>query len=213
MKKLFSANCLVFILSLSYFSPAVAVTIGFEPASKTASVGDFIDIDIVVSGLSVAGEIVSAYDLFVGYDATVLSATGVTFGNFLDDSLFLSTQFDDIGNAGLLEIGEVSFLFDDELSAIQPDSFVLATMSFNTLMAGSSDLFFEPHPFFGVNDIKGKNVEILTLDVDVGRIEVTAPPVSVIEPNSLILFLAGLVIIAFSSFRSSNRIGNEIVNL
>ena len=198
-------NFFIFLLLLFCSSQVSAITINYEPSTATANVGDSIDIDVVISGLADANEIVSTYDLFVGYDDSVLAASSVTFGPYLDDFFFPSIQFEDYSNPGLLEFGEISFLLDDELAAIQPDSFVLATLSFDAIASGFSDLIFEPHPFFTRIDVKGRDAQILTLMAGVGSITVMEPPVGVPEPESLILLLIGFLLLSISSRSFSFR--------
>lgn len=47
---------------------AHAVRIDFVPALQTKAVGDAVGIDVVVSGLNAASQIVSTFDLDVTYD-------------------------------------------------------------------------------------------------------------------------------------------------
>lgn len=192
-------NFFVFLLVLFCSSQVSAITISFEPVDTTVNVGDSVDVDVVISGLADANEIVSTYDLFIGYDASVLTASNVTFGPYLDDFLFPSIQFTDFSNPGSLEFGEISFLSDYELEAIQPGSFTLATLTFDTITSGFSDLIFEPHPLFDVIDVKGRDALILDLTADAGGITVIEPTVSVPEPESLMLLLIGLLLLNISS--------------
>jgi len=184
-------------------SQVSAISINFEPLTTTANVGDTVDVNVVVSGLLDANEIVSAYDLFIGYDASVLTASSVTFGPYLDDFIYPSIQFDEVVSPGLLEFGEISFLFDYELEAIQPDSFTLATLSFDAIASGYSDLIFEPHPLFGFIDVKGRDALPLDLTAGTGLISVMEPPVSVPEPESFVLVLIGFLLLKISSRRFS----------
>ena len=77
MKRAMILTSVIMALSVVSSGHAFAAAIGFAPASQTAGVGDSLSVDIVISDL--AGEIVSAYDLDVTYDASVLSATAVSF--------------------------------------------------------------------------------------------------------------------------------------
>ena len=194
--------CLLLIVFFTS-SQAAAISLTFQPLNSMVTSGDTIDIDVVVSGLIAADEIVSTYDLFVGYDASILSASAVNFGPYLDDFLYPSIQYDDMSEPGMLNFGEISFLFDDELAAIQPDSFTLATLSFDTIASGVSDLTFEPHPFFNVIDIKGRDAQILDITAYAGTVSVAEAPVSVPEPDSLILVLFGFLLITVLPYKVS----------
>jgi hypothetical protein len=196
--------CLLLMVVLTA-SQAHAISLTFQPLNSTVTNGDTIDVDVIVSGLIAADEIVSTYDLFVAYDASILNASSVSFGPYLDDFLFPSIQFQDASDPGLINFGEISFLFDDELAAIQPDSFTLATLTFDTLSVGASDLAFEPHPYFGVNDVKGRGAQILDLTAYAGMITVEEALVSVSEPDSLFLVLLGLLLITVLPYKVSSH--------
>jgi len=205
MTKRPKVSFLVFLFALFCTAQVSAISISFQLPSTTTNIGDTLDIDIVASGLFDAGEIVSTYDLFVGYDATIVAVSAISFGPYLDDLLFPSIQFEDTSTPGILEFGEISFLFDNELAVIQPERFTLATLSFDTLSSGVSGLSFEPHPNFGVIDVKGRNAQILNLTAGVGFIRVLEPPVSVPEPDSLALMLIGFLLLIISFHRFSFR--------
>ncbi len=168
--------------------PSHAITIGFEPAAASVSLGDTLDVAVMISGLG--GEIVSAYDLDIGYDPSILSATGVSFGSLLNGSDPLNSfQIFDLSTPGVIDLAELSLLSDLDLAGLQSDTFALATLSFSTLAVGTSPLNFVPDPVFGI-DVKGSNAQVLQLDVQRGSVTVAA---SVPEPNTLMLLGAGLV--------------------
>lgn len=181
---------IVFIFFIFFLLfPAVsshAISIGFSPASQDVAAGDSFQVDIVISDLG--GEIVSAFDLDVTYDPSILSATAVSFGDLLNGGdPSLSFQFSDLSTPGLIDLFDLSLLSDSELSAIQPDLFTLATLSFDTLSPGTSSLSFT---FDAFNDIKGLNAQVLPLEVGTGSVTVTA---SVPEPGTLLLLSIGLL--------------------
>ena len=96
-KKRLAVRVFVILFALFGSSSVFAITINFQPLSTAAHVGDTVDVDVVVSGLWEANEIVSTYDLFIGYDASVLNASSVSFGPYLDDFLYPPIQFEDFG--------------------------------------------------------------------------------------------------------------------
>ena len=69
-----------------YQAPAAAISIGFQPVAQTINGGDAFTVDVVVSGLTSVSEIVSAFDLDVTYDPSILATTGITFSNLLGNS-------------------------------------------------------------------------------------------------------------------------------
>ena len=199
MKITFWFSQLLLISCLFKVSTASAIMIDFLPSSTSVEVGAAFDVDVVISDLIAAGEIVSAYDLTVSYDNTSILATGVIFGSLLDDPLFpgFTLQDSDLTTAGQVNFAELSFLFDFELAAQQPDSFTLATLSFDALSAGSSLLLFEPDPNFGI-DIKGNAANVLAVTAGIGSVTVNEPVVAVPEPSSLSLFGLALLMIGMS---------------
>ena len=128
------------------FAPfsAQAITIQFVPADQTVNLGDLASVDILLSGL---GEGVApslgSFDLDVTFDPTILVPVSVTFGPFLGDPLDpLETLTAYLFAPGLVDLAEVSLLFDFELDALQPNGFPLATLFFDTVGVGTSLLTF-----------------------------------------------------------------------
>jgi hypothetical protein len=192
MKKVLFFLFVSFCITNMQYAPAIVIDI--VPTSQTVQAGDAVDVDVVVSGLSAANEIVAAYDFDISYDDSILAATAVSFGQYLDDPLFpgfFSFQSAFLTNPGIVDFAENSLLSDDELAAQQPDSFLLASLSFKAIGAGISQLLFAPDPMFGI-DVKGKGALPLTVDVTGAQVTVN-PAVSVPEPNTLLLMLIALI--------------------
>ncbi len=191
MRKLALLGIVGMALCLIPFS-ATAITIGFEPASQTVEVGDTLSVDVVVSDLG--GEIVSAYDLDITYDASILTATDVSFGLLLGDEAWWEVLNDsDLSTPGLVDLAQVSLLSDAELDALQPDDeFTLATIEFLAIDLGESSLDFV---FDAFNDIKGFNAEPLDVDPVSGGVRVIP------EPHSALVFALGALIVGASVSR------------
>lgn len=164
---------------------AQAVTIGFVPSSQTVGAGDPVFVDVVVSDLG--GEIVSAYDLDITYDDSVLSATSVSLSSALGDEFFFEAFYDwDISTSGVVDIAGLSLLSDAALLALQGgDSVVLATLGFTAHSLGVSPLDFV---FDAFNDIRGSNGQ--TLDVTPVSGSVAVVP----EPTAAALFFVGFAV-------------------
>ncbi len=173
---------------------AEALTIGFSPATATVEIGSVVLVDVVVSDLG--GEIVSAYDLDVTYDASILSVTDVTFGLSLGDEAWWEV-FNDSNTSvpGLIDFAQLSLLSDADLAALQPASFTLATLEFQAVAAGTSSLDFTFDTF---NDIKGLNAEMLEVDAGSGSVTVSNP---IPEPHAALVFGLGAMVIGMSSTR------------
>jgi len=202
MKRVFFASLLMAGVMLFGTQSAMAVSIGFSPSSPLVGVttGDLFDVDIVVSDLG--GEIVSAFDLDVTYDASVLNATGYKFasqvagGGMLGDWSWFETYNNDdtslpfqnpLAIAGIVDLFETSLLSDAALATLQGGGPVtLATISFKAIAdAASTELGFD---WTGINDVKGRNNGVII-------------PGTVPEPASLALLALGLAGMGFSRQR------------
>lgn len=176
--------CLILGFSVLFLvSPASAITMGFDAPSATIAPGGSLNVAIFISDLG--SEIVSAYDLFVGYDPAVLSATHVAFSTFLGGPLN-SLQSADLSTPGVINFAELSFLSDDILDSEQPDTFDIGLLSFDVLSPGSSVLSFQPHPIFDVIDVKGLDAGIL--EINAQNATVKAVP----EPGTIVSLSTGL---------------------
>lgn len=156
MKTKFLPLAMGLLLGLLAFPASSTLLLSLSPNSPyTVNVGDTLNVDVNISGLG--SQIVSAYDLDVGFDATLLNATGVSFGTWLGDAalfeVFENALLDNSG--GLVDFAAVSLLGDGDLATLQgpaSGSFTLATMSFTAISAGTASLDFLWGPG---NDIKG----------------------------------------------------------
>lgn len=193
--------CLIVIMGLLHLGPASAVSLDFQPANSIVSLNDSFDVDVVVSGLGSANEIVSAFDLDVVYDPLVLSATDFQFTTNLgsldpfDFEVFFADSFI---TPGRIDFAELSVLSDAELDSRQGDSVVLGTMTFEAIAVGVSSLVFDASTFPGI-DIKGREA-LRLLNLDVGDGSVTVNDVAVIPlPGAAIFMLTGLLGIGVAS--------------
>jgi hypothetical protein len=114
---------------------AHSALIGFQPASISASTGDSIAFDLVISGLGdFSPDSLGAFDISIGFDAAVLSFTGYSLGDFLGDIALLEAIDASAGNLGnVVNVAEVSLLSALALDSLQPGEFTLATLNFNVI--------------------------------------------------------------------------------
>ncbi len=182
------------LVALLWSIEGQAISIGFQPVSQSVVLGDSVLVDIVVSDLG--GEIVSAYDLDITYDAAILSAVSVTFGPSLgNEALFEVFSDSDLSMPGLVDLAQLSLLSDAALLGLQGgDSVVLARLEFGTVGMGVTSLGFT---FDRFNDIKGLNAEQLVIEAVAGNVAVIP------EPHASLLFALGVVLFSRAARRSS----------
>ncbi len=174
---LFSANAAVLSLSPSTLS----TDIGAGPVL----------IDVVVNGLEAGGanDIVSAYDLTLGFDSSILSFSSIS----VDGSQFEAFPFGFFAGSDSSTSGEISFSLtsiesDAILQVLQGDSVTLASIAFDTVGTGTSLLDFS-HV-----DITGLGFLGLPLNAATGsQVTVTSNATSVPEPSILALMSLGLL--------------------
>ena len=131
--------------------PALAVSLSLVPSYQQIPLGGTAVVDLVVGGLGDL-EAVGGFLVDITYDPSILAITDadVMFGDFLGtpvsfDPFDLSAAaiaFVDTSVYGVVHLDETSFLFPDELDALQPGSFTLATLGFTGIGYGCSSLDF-----------------------------------------------------------------------
>lgn len=208
MKSAYAMIALAALAGSMAAAPANAITIDFYPVNANVALGESFAVDVVVWGLPDAqpgGEIVSAFDLDVLYDANVLSASGFEFSDALGlvgiDALTSSST-----QPGRIDFASVSFLDSSSLFGLQDlDRLVLGRLLFDAIGLGESLLTFDSFTAPGVLLVGTDPFTSLCLtSIGSARINVSEP-VSVPEPATLWLMLSGIAYIAWSRRRLETR--------
>jgi hypothetical protein len=145
MKKILLLVVMICSLTLAAGS-AGATTLSLLPASQDVWVGNSFSVDLVVGDLGdFTAPSLGGFLVGIGFDSNILSFTDVSFGSYLGDPL-LDAITSVIVSSGSVELDETSLLglFDLDpaaaLDALQPDTFILATLNFTGIGLGQSAL-------------------------------------------------------------------------
>lgn len=175
---------LIIIAAVAAFgSPTHAITLSFDPSNVSIFTGGSIDIDVVISGLE--NDDLGTFDFNINYDNTILEFQSYVLGSGLgvppdaDD-----WSWGDIGG-GSVNLSELSWLLD--LSS-QPDSFALATLSFEGLVEGTSMLSFAGESIT-LGDFLGDSISLDLVTLETGSVRVAPVP----EPATMFLLSSGLL--------------------
>lgn len=175
----------------TFVNPGFSLTM--VSISDITQIGNSVNVKIGVSGLG--GNLapsLGAYDLDLSFDPSHLAFTGAVFGDAL-----LGNQLDlfnfggnlsgaDLTDPGTVNFYEVSFDSVTDLNDLQVNSFTLATLSFDVLDFGTSDLTLSVNAF---GDAEGNDLPVTTLSTSV-----TTVPL----PSAIFLMASGLMGLGFA---------------
>jgi hypothetical protein len=175
----------------TFVNPGFSLTM--VSISDITQIGNSVNVQIGVSGLG--GNLapsLGAYDLDLSFDPSHLAFTGAEFGDAL-----LGNQLDlfnfggnlsgaDLTDPGTVNFYEVSFDSVTDLNDLQVNSFTLATLSFDVLDFGTSDLTLSVNAF---GDAEGNDLPVTTLSTSV-----TTVPL----PSAIFLMASGLMGLGFA---------------
>jgi len=148
MKRGFMAGLVVDVVMGLVTAPAALtdlVQLEFDPEAQAVSVGSSVDVDIVIANLGdgVAPS-VGAFDFEILFDDSILAFDTLTFGDpVLGDQIDLSGfLFYDafLTGPGVLDVYEISLDLEQDLNDLQAEKFVIATLTFDAIGLGDSDL-------------------------------------------------------------------------
>jgi hypothetical protein len=181
------------LAGIAVCGPASAVIIEFVPASGVVTLGSQFGVEIVVSDLhGPAGpEIVSAFDVDVLYDTAYLSGVDFLFSDALGLPNVDTLAFG-FFDPGRIDLANLSLLGNNDLFALQGDSFVLGRLIFDAIGIGSSLLSFDTAGINAVNLVGSNPFASLPVTANSASINVTGAT-RVPEPSGLALLSIGLL--------------------
>ena len=190
MKRMLVLGC---ALALLFFTStnSHAILIGLDPVSQNAAAGSSVDVNLFISGLGDhTAPSLGAYDLNVNFDPAILAFNSVAFGdpllgNQLDLFGFGNLSGSDNTISGKVNLYELSFDLAQELETLQPGSFVLARLTFDTLTVGTSPLDLS------LNALGDASGDPLSAELHNGSINVNSTT-PVPEPATILLLASGL---------------------
>ncbi|WP_323813061.1 cohesin domain-containing protein [Cellvibrio sp. NN19] len=194
--RVFSMLC--FAASLN----ANAISIDLIADNSNINLGDNVEIQVRISGLD-GTTALSTYDVNFNYDASQFSISNITWGDSVQgnqlDLLGFGSLQDSNNGSGWLNLFELSFDDVFTLESLQASEFTLFSILLNTLAIGSGEFSLTANIF---GDANGN--ELVADQINNTQVNITS--VSVPEPSSFLLLLAGLLAIAAlrtSMFKSS----------
>lgn len=149
------------------------LSVAFTPSATTIPVTGTLTLTITAPGLEGVAptQIVSAFDLDILYNPAVLQLTGVAFGPSLTPSL----QRSSIATPGVADLVEVSLQSDALLQQVQPDTVVIATLTFTAIGQGASTIALGADLHFG-RDVKGLGAQVLPVALAGATATITVTP-------------------------------------
>ena len=183
MRKIFALFVCFLLCSVG---SASAVTLSLNPSNVTVNVGDTFDIslDAQLSDNAAQPGAISAWDVDVTYNPSQMVFAGYALGTGLGLSLDLSWGDMGGGLVGLVDLAEISLETSQWLIDNQPDPFLLATLQFECLKAGNSQILLTLQ---FVGDENGAPIA-----AHVGA-PVSVTQTQVPEPSTFMLIVTGLL--------------------
>ncbi|MFT6900588.1 MAG: hypothetical protein ACJAXS_000758 [Colwellia sp.] len=182
-------------LFVSLSSQATLITV--ELNQNTYQVGDVLTANFTISEIeddaSALQRMLSGFGFDVSWNNVMIEYSAVRFGDKLDAAPGFSVQSPINLMANSLTLSETSYLWPDELFAVQNglSRFLLASVDFNVVGAGNglgsldlSNVVLWDDFNIDFSDINSRNKEYSVT---------SATPIDVPEPSSMVLMLMGFI--------------------
>ena len=183
---------------------AGVITLSVFPSSQNVALGSPMNVSLRITGLgNQTAPSLGTFDLNLDFDPAILSFSSVVFGDPILGDLLDPTGLEntfDFTNPGFgtVELFDLSLDSARQLNTLQPGSFVLGSLVFDTIGVGTSSLNLT------VNSLGDADGNALSANVQNGSADVNAVS-SVPEPNSGLLLLTGAAIVMVIRMRWSYR--------
>lgn len=127
-------------------SSASAISLSFLPSTQVVNQGDSVAVELVISGLgNQTAPSLGVFDLNVDFNPSLISLSQVTFGNGLNlGNSGGSSSTASMTIPGSINLFEFSLQASEDLNNLQPATFPLAQLVFDTVGIGTSLLELSP---------------------------------------------------------------------
>ncbi len=200
MKRVLIWAILLNVTTALFSTGDYALSLGLVPSSQSVALGSPASIAINITGLgSLSAPSLGTFDLDLAFNPAILSLTNVAYGDpVLGDQIDLfnlGSLTATTPGSGTVNLFELSFDDIAGLNNLRAASFTLATLTFNTVGAGSSPLAFT------VNALGDASGDPLTASFQKGSVTVEGTAV-IPELSSFLLCAVGLAGLALVRGRS-----------
>jgi hypothetical protein len=186
---------LIALTLIAAAGPAQAISIDVVPSTQTVDLGDVVSVALTISGLGdLTAPSLGTFDLDLSFDTGILGFVGATFGDpTLGDQLDLfglGSLTAATPGAGGVNLFQLSLDTIEDLDTLQAGAFTLATLTFNTVGAGTSALGLS------LNTLGDAAGAPLLATLGAGSVTVNRGAVPVPAPATLLSFGIGLAAVA-----------------